>query len=69
MVGDGEETIVEVSKLYIEAKETGMSKEEYLRKACAIEGVYVPAFYDFVYNEDGTIKEINKLYDGAPDRV
>lgn len=69
MVGDGEETIVEVSKLYIEAKETGMSKEEYLRKACAIEGVYVPAFYDFVYNEGGTIKEINKLYDGAPDRV
>ena len=29
----------------------------------------MPAFYEPIYNEDGTIKEIKKLYEEAPDRV
>ena len=34
-----------------------------------MEGVYVPSFYEPVYNGDGTIKELCKLYEGAPDTV
>ena len=45
------------------------SKEDFLKKVCELDGVYVPAFYEPVYNEDGTVREIKKLYDGAPDRV
>ena len=65
LIGDGEELLEQVCLL----KKRCGSKEEFLRKACGLQGVYVPSFYEPVYNEDGTIKEIKKLYDGAPDRV
>lgn len=65
MIGDGEELLEQVCIL---RKETS-TREEFLKAACLLDGVYVPAFYEPVYNEDGTIKEIRKLYDKAPDRV
>ncbi len=65
LIGDGEELLEQVCLL----KKQCRSKEEFLRKACGLQGVYVPSFYKPIYNEDGTIKEIKKLYDGAPDRV
>ena len=45
-LGDGEEVDLEVMDLYNECKKNGESKEEFLKKACKIRGVYVPAFYD-----------------------
>ena len=33
----------------------GGSREQFLEMAAAIPGLYVPAFYDVAYNEDGTI--------------
>ena len=36
-------------------KEAGGSREEFLLKAAQIPGIYVPAFYDVTYKEDGTI--------------
>lgn len=57
MMGEGEEIINEVVDAYNEWKESGSTKrEDYLEKIAAIEGVYVPSFYDVDYNEDGTIK-------------
>ena len=43
MVGEGEETIVQLSELYRKCKEEGLSKKEFLRRAEKIVGVYVPA--------------------------
>lgn len=65
MIGDGEELLEQVCLLKIECD----SKKEFLQRACKLQGVYVPAFYEPIYNEDGTIKEIKKLYEAAPDRV
>lgn len=65
MIGDGEELLEQVCLLKIECD----SKKEFLQRACKLQGVYVPAFYEPIYNEDGTIKEIKKLYEEAPDRV
>lgn len=65
MIGDGEE----LTEAVCMAKKESGSKEEFLKKICLLDGVYVPAFYEPKYNEDGTIREIRKLYDGAPDRV
>ena len=65
LIGDGEELL---ERVCMARKECG-SKEEFLRTICAYDGVYVPAFYEPVYNEDGTIREVKKLYDNAPDRV
>ena len=44
-------------------------KREFLEKACLLDGVYVPEFYEPEYNDDGTLKNITKLYNKAPDRV
>ena len=65
MIGDGEELLEQVCLLKMECD----SKKEFLQRACKLQGVYVPAFYEPIYNEEGTIKEIKKLYEEAPDRV
>ena len=65
MIGDGEELLEQVCLLKMECD----SKKEFLQRVCKLQGVYVPAFYEPIYNESGTIKEIKKLYEEAPDRV
>ena len=37
-------------------KKEGLPREEFLRRAARIEGVYVPAFYETVYHADGTVE-------------
>ena len=64
-LGDGEEVDLEVIELYRECKKEGTSREEFLRRAAQIPGVYVPALYDVEYHEDGTIKAVTPR-DGAP---
>ncbi len=68
-IGEGEEVWVEIMDLCREWKEKGYSKTEFLQKLCEIDGMYVPGFYEFEYNDDGTIRKINKLYDRAPDII
>ena len=69
-VGEGEEVLVEISRLYIKMREDGTySRYAFLKEASKIEGVYIPAFYDVKYNEDGTIKEYVPLVDGVPMKI
>ena len=67
-LGEGEESTVEIISLYDKAKADGWSKEQFLREAARIPGVYVPGFYRHEYNPDGTISAIVAL-DGAPETV
>lgn len=69
LIGDGEELLPDILKLYGEMKKEGKSKDDFYREACKMDGVYVPKFYDVEYKDDGTIKEFRKLYGGAPDVV
>ena len=57
-LGEGEEVDLEVIDLYKECKKQGLSKDDFLRKAAEIEGVYVPSLYTVSYNDNGTVKEI-----------
>ncbi len=57
-LGEGEEVDLELIDLYKKHKKNGSTKEEFLREAAKIEGVYVPSLYEISYNADGTIKEI-----------
>jgi hypothetical protein len=59
-IGEGEEALPEFARLYLEMKENGTyTRNAFLRKAAAdIEGVYIPAFYEVEYNEDGTLKDV-----------
>lgn len=69
LIGDGEILLPEVLKLQGECKAAGLSKREFLERACKLDGIYVPGFYKAEYNNDGTIKELCKLNDAAPDKV
>lgn len=56
ILGEGEEVNLEVYDLYVEMKKKGASKTEFLEAAAKIDGVYVPAFYDVAYEDDGRVK-------------
>ena len=63
MLGDGEEVMMDLLDLYKEYKERGASKEEFLKAASHIGGIYVPSLYDVTYNEDGTVKAVSPVGD------
>lgn len=68
LLGEGEEITNELIDLLIEHKENNSTKQEFLKDACKIQGVYIPAFYDVLYNKDGTIKDV-VAKQGAPKKV
>ena len=69
-VGEGEEVLVEICKLYIFMKEQGTyTKSAFLREASHIEGVYIPSLYDVSYNEDGTIREYRTKFEDVPAKI
>jgi len=60
LLGDGEEAVVEIAELVLQAKQAGISKAELLERLAEIEGVYVPSFFEPTYNPDGSIAEIKR---------
>ena len=67
-LGEGEESTVEIVECYRTAKKEHWSKARFLKAVSAIEGVYVPSFYEHSYNPYGTIAAITPL-EGAPQTV
>lgn len=57
VLGEAEEVIDEILDTYKSWKKENGSRIEFLQMAASIKGVYVPAFYDIEYNQDGTIKK------------
>lgn len=68
LIGEGEEMNNELLEMLHEAKLNNWTKLEFLRKAAAIGGVYVPSLYELSYNEDGTIAAMSAK-EGAPEKV
>lgn len=68
-IGEGEATLKEVVELHKECKESGLSRDEFLKKACKIDGIYVPKFYEEVYDDNGYIVEHKPLFDDVPKSV
>ena len=68
-IGEGETVYFDLIDLYKEAKESGCSRKEFLRKAAGIEGIYVPSLYQVTYHEDGTVKEMVPTQEGVPQKV
>ena len=67
-LGEGEDLTVELVELYRTARREGWSKQQLLRAAAQLDGVYVPSLYDVTYHDDGTVAAITPL-DGAPAKV
>ncbi len=69
MMGEGEEIINEVMDAYAKWKGTGRNRQEFLEDIVKIEGIYVPAFYDASYNEDGTIRSFEPKKPDYPVKI
>ena len=65
-IGEGETRYRELLDLYKNAKEQGMSREEFLEMAAKIPGLYVPSMYEVTYHEDGTIASFTPIKDEIP---
>jgi len=64
-LGDGEELVLDIVNCARRFKERGgRSKRQLLRELAAIEGIYVPRFWDVRYHADGLIAEA-KAVDAA----
>ncbi len=68
-IGEGETQYDKLFDLYKEIRKTGGNRRDFLREAARLPGMYVPAFYDVVYKEDGTIGSFLPNRDGIPERV
>ena len=55
-IGEGETVYDRVLDEYKENKRAGGSRRDYLERIARIEAIYVPSFYDVVYNPDHTIR-------------
>ena len=65
-IGEGETRYRELLDLYKECKKNGTGREEFLRKAACIPGMYVPSLYTVLYKEDGTIESFDPIYEELP---
>ena len=64
-IGEGEEMNAELIELHRRARREGWTKQQFLRAAAQLDGIYVPGLYEVDYNADGTVKLITPK-DGAP---
>lgn len=69
-IGEGEEALPEVCRLYIDMKENGTyTRAAFLHEAAKLEGFYVPSLYEVKYKDDGRIESYTPIYDDIPKRV
>lgn len=68
-LGEGEVQLDELMELYKKFKKENKSKDEFLKEATKIQGIYVPKFYKVEYNEDGTISKFYPICDGVPKKI
>ncbi|MBQ7355118.1 MAG: TIGR03960 family B12-binding radical SAM protein, partial [Clostridia bacterium] len=69
-IGEGEEALVEICRLYINMKENGTyTRKSFLHEAAKIPGFYVPSLYEVTYNEDATIRAYTPVCDDIPKRI
>lgn len=68
-IGEGEVALDQIIDTYKDHKAKGGTRLEYLEKIASIDGIYVPAFYDVAYNEDGTIASFKPNNPHAKEQV
>ena len=68
-MGEGETMYRSLIDLYKEHKAKNSTREEFLREAGKLPGIYAPSMYEVVYQEDGTIAEFKPKYEDIPATV
>lgn len=68
-LGEGETRYRELLETYIENKKQGASRRDFLIKAAAIPGIYVPRFYETEYYSDGRIRSMKPMIKGISEKI
>ncbi len=62
VIGEGEEVVLELVEAFRRWKREGAGrKQELLREAARIPGIYVPSFYKVDYQSDGTVASVEPI--------
>ena len=65
-IGEGEVIYDALFDLYKECRTAGMTRQEFLRRAAQLPGIYVPSLYEVSYKEDGTIASFHPVCEDVP---
>lgn len=68
-IGEGETVYGELLDLYKEHRKGNYNRQEFLKAAAAIEGLYVPSLYEVTYNDDGTLASFEPSVPGIPKKI
>lgn len=68
-IGEGETQYRALLDLYKKDRAAGVSREEFLRHAANIPGIYAPACYEVSYDEQGIISEFKPKFEDIPMKV
>ncbi len=69
LVGDAEEALPRFLDVLRDARGAGLPRRDVLALLAALDGIYVPSFYDVSYAEDGRIAAITRNDPRAPERA
>jgi len=68
-IGEGEKQYKNLLNLYRRCRDEGKSRQDFLRLAGALDGIYCPQFYEVTYKEDGTIECFYPTVPGLPQTI
>lgn len=68
-IGEGETQYRALLDLYKKDRAAGVSREEFLRHAANIPGIYAPSCYEVSYDEKGIISEFKPKFEDIPVKV
>ena len=68
-IGEAETQYRSLFDWYLENKRNGGTRQDFLRGAARIPGIYVPQFYEELYHEDGTVSGRRKRYEELSDTI
>jgi radical SAM family uncharacterized protein/radical SAM-linked protein len=69
LIGDAEEALPRFLDALRDGRRAGFARRDLLASLAALEGIYVPSFYDVTYREDGRIESIVRHDSRAPERA
>jgi len=68
-LGDGEEMVDEILDVFRQAHKDNLNKEELLLKLAQIPGVYVPRFYEVMYDAENKFENIKPRFQEVPEKI
>ncbi len=69
VIGEGEETVGEIVEAVKRARKEKLSRQETIHRLAAVPGVFVPALYEWSYDEQGRVTAVSPVEAAVPERI